>query len=610
MKSILFSTLFFLLALQSFAQEQLLQVAKQYLLAGNYEKAVITYKQLAEYNPDDVSIQQDYVSCLMALKDYKTAETVLKKLIKTSKNKSQYDYTLAKLWLAQGETKKANKIFDKLIDAVPPVEKEYRALADKFIKENLIDQAIQLYDKGKRENGANPYLFSQELALLYDKNGDGLKARESLLDLYISQPAKSEEVKATFQRMYDKPEKLEAFQKVIQERIDKDPIQVAYPDLMSWLYLQQHNYEKAFAQIKTIDLQLKEEGSRMLGFARTALREKEFNAAKLAYNEVINLGNEKPFYQLARAEILTCSKEQLRFSPSYTQVDVNNLTQLYQDFITEYPSFKLKETYREWAELEARYAHNIDKAIGLLSEITQANNVDRQFKGRCKLEQGDYELIRDNDWESTLLYSQVDKDFKQDVLGEEARFKNAKLSYYKGDFVWAQGQLDVLKASTSELIANDALNLSVLITENNPVKDSDATPLLMFAKADLLEFQNKNDDCLALLDSIENQFPKHPLIDNILMERARISIKKQDYSEAALHLQKVATQYADDVLADDALFQLAGINENIFKNKDDAKRFYEEIIVKYPGSTYVSEARKNFRRLRGDKPDVEVPKAF
>jgi tetratricopeptide (TPR) repeat protein len=129
-KSILFSTLFFLLALQSFAQEQLLQVAKQYLLAGNYEKAVITYKQLAEYNPDDVSIQQDYVSCLMALKDYKTAETVLKKLIKTSKNKSQYDYTLAKLWLAQGETKKANKIFDKLIDAVPPVEKEYRALAD------------------------------------------------------------------------------------------------------------------------------------------------------------------------------------------------------------------------------------------------------------------------------------------------------------------------------------------------------------------------------------------------------------------------------------------------------------------------------------------------
>jgi outer membrane protein assembly factor BamD (BamD/ComL family) len=176
--------------------------------------------------------------------------------------------------------------------------------------------------------------------------------------------------------------------------------------------------------------------------------------------------------------------------------------------------------------------------------------------------------------------------------------------------MWAQGQLDVLKASTSELIANDALNLSVLITENNPVKDSDATPLLMFAKADLLEFQNKNDDCLALLDSIENQFPKHPLIDNILMERARISIKKQDYGEAALHLQKVATQYADDVLADDALFQLAGINENIFKNKDDAKRFYEEIIVKYPGSTYVSEARKNFRRLRGDKPDVEVPKAF
>jgi tetratricopeptide (TPR) repeat protein len=192
------------------------------------------------------------------------------------------------------------------------------------------------------------------------------------------------------------------------------------------------------------------------------------------------------------------------------------------------------------------------------------------------------------------------------MLGEEARFKNAKLSYYTGDFKWSQGQLDVLKASTSELIANDALNLSVLITENNPPADSNTTPLLMFARADLLEFQNKDEEAIAILDSITTLFPKHPLLDDILMTRAEIATKKQDFSEAAMHLQKIVTDYADDILADDAIFTLAGINETFFSNKDEAKRLYEQIIIKYPGSTYVNQARKNFRRLRGDKADVEV----
>jgi TolA-binding protein len=588
------------------AQEQLLNVAKQYLMSGEYEKAATTYKQLAEYNPDDEAIQSGYFQCLMALKDYKQAEILIKKLSKSKKNGERYEYDLAKLFTAQGETKKANKLFEKIINNTPKLEKDYRIQAEKFVKDGFIDQAILIYDKGKKENGDNPYLFAEELAILYDKKGEKEKARESLLDLYISQPAKNEEIKSTFQRMYDKPEKLNLFQQIIKERMVKDPTQMAYPDLMAWLYTQQNDYDNAFKQIKWIDEQNKEQGIRMLGFARTALREKHFNASQNGYDAVIAIGQASPYYQLARSEKLTCAKIQLKSNPLYTTADVNQLAQQYANFITEFPQFKTKETYREYAELEARFTHRIEKAIELLSEITLANNVDKQFRGRCKLEQGDYELIRDNQWESTLLYSQVDKEFKQDALGEEARFKNAKLSYYIGDFTWAQGQLDVLKASTTELIANDALNLSVLITENNPIVDSNTTPLLMFAKADLLEFQNKDEACLLILDSIETQYPKHPLMDNILMERANISIKKQDYNDAALHLQKITTKYSDDILADDALFQLANINEIFFNNRDEAKRLFEQILIKYPGSTFVTEARKSFRRLRGDKADVEL----
>jgi tetratricopeptide (TPR) repeat protein len=246
-----------------------------------------------------------------------------------------------------------------------------------------------------------------------------------------------------------------------------------------------------------------------------------------------------------------------------------------------------------------------EKAIERLTRIVQAPQTDRIFRGQCKLDMGDYELLRNNRWESTLLYSQVDKEFKQDMLGEEARFRNARLSYYTGDFVWAQGQLDVLKASTSELIANDALNLSVLITENNPPADSNSTPLLLFAQAELLAFQYRDAECLALLDTISTSFPQHVLADDILMVKANMAIRQQDYNEAAKHFQRIIDQYADDVLADDALFQLAVIYQEQFNNTDEAKRLFEKLMVDFPGSSFVNESRKRYRTLRGDKVDPD-----
>lgn len=610
MKKVLFSLLIMFVGLLLHAQDQLHTVAKQYLQNGQFEKAAATYKQLLEYNPNSESILFGYLESLNGIRDYKTAEKILKEQIKMHEGALKYSFELGKIYKLQGEDKKAKKTFDAIIDDVKPGEEGIKSTASLFQKEGLYDYAIAVFEKGKSFNKENPFLFAEELALLFDKKGDTEKATESLLDLFISRSEKAEEIKATFQRLFDNGPKLEEFRKKVQKRATANPDIVAYPDLLAWLYMQQKDYESAFTQIKAIDIRFNEQGRRALGFARLALREKEFKAAIIAYDFVISKGNDQPYYIIAGSEKLTCMKEQLKFNPHYTKTDVDLLGKAYEVFLIENPSYKQRETLREYAELEARYAHNIDKAISLLSEITQAKNVDAVFRGRCKLEMGDYELVRNNVWESTLLYSQVDKEFKRDMLGEEARYKNAKLSYYTGDFIWAQGQLDVLKASTSELIANDALNLSVLITENNPIADSNTAPLQMFANADLLEFQNKDEEALLTLDSIELLYPKHPLQDNILMMRAEIAYKKQDYSEAALQLQKITTQYAEDVLADDALFNLAYINENFFSNKDEAKRLYEQLILKYPGSTFVNEARKRFRALRGDKADVETPKNF
>jgi tetratricopeptide (TPR) repeat protein len=588
------------------AQDQLLNVARQYLRTGDFEKSASTFKQLLEYTPGDPELQAGYMQSLLGLKDYKNAEKMLKTLLKKNEDDFYLNYQLATVYKAQGDTKKFEKICEKLIRELKTDDEPVRKAANQFEKDGYLDYALKCYDKGKSAQKENPFLYAEELAIIYDKKGDTEKAIESLLDLYVSQSQKSEEIKAAFQRMMSSTEKTENLRKKVQKRAAKESEIIAYTDLLAWMYIQQNDYENAFIQIKSMDNRLNEQGRRILGFARVAFRERKFAAAISAYDAVIEKGNDSPFYLTSRGEKLTCLKEKLRLNPTYTKQEVEKLTSDYDQFLNDFPAYKLKETLREYAELEARYAHNIDKAIDLLQEVIKAPAADRVFKGRCKLEMGDYELIRNNIWESTLLYSQVDKDFKQDMLGEEARFRNAKLSYYNGDFKWAQGQLDVLKASTSELIANDALNLSVLIVENNPPADSNVTPLLMFARADLLEFQNKDEEAILILDSISVQFPQHPLMDDILMMRSQLAMKKQDFGEAAMHLQKIVTEYGEDVLADDAIYTLATINEEFFQNKDEAKRLYEQLILKYPGSTFVNQARKRYRILRGDKPDVEM----
>jgi TolA-binding protein len=203
-------------------------------------------------------------------------------------------------------------------------------------------------------------------------------------------------------------------------------------------------------------------------------------------------------------------------------------------------------------------------------------------------------------WESTLLYSQVDKAFKEDPLGHEARFRNARLSYFSGDFQWAQAQFEVLKASTSKLIANDALDLSVFIMDNLGL-DTTAIALQLYADAELLVFQNRFQDAFGKMDSLLLAFPKHALEDDVLYLRGKIFTKQRQYEKAAAAFEEVVEKYPEDIRADNALFELAGLYEKPLNDVEKAKTLYEKLFVEFSGSTFAVEARKRYRILRGDK---------
>jgi len=253
----------------------------------------------------------------------------------------------------------------------------------------------------------------------------------------------------------------------------------------------------------------------------------------------------------------------------------------------------------ELADFEALYLNNLDTAIIVLQEMISFGGVDKYVVANAKLNLADYLLMQGDIWESTLLYSQVDKAMKEGVLGEKARFRNAMLSYYRGDFEWAQEQFDILKTATSKLISNDAIDRSVFIMDNLGL-DTTAVPLSMYATSEQLVFQNKFSEAFSKMDSILILYPEHGLEDDILYTKASIYKKQRTYEPAISALDSIITKYPEEIRADNALFELAEIYEQVVQNPEKAKLLYEKLFLDYSGSTFAVEARKRFRRLRGD----------
>ena len=569
----------------------------------DYPKALEIYKKLYDQTPTDGDVYNEYLNVLIATKDYKEAEKLAEKQLSMAPQNPMLFINLGKVYLAGGKEKKAYEQFDKAIPLINGDDMLTTRMASAFTTLNQDKYAIRTYEKAI-EILRNAYLYNAPLAKLYARTGDIEKAISAMLNSGPVQMPGADDTKATMlQLLGNDPKKLQMAQKALIKRINEQPENTWLAEILTWLYTQKDDWEGALIQMQAIDDRNKENGRRLLEFARTAKRERQYEMAVKALERVTESGKDQPMYAIAKAEKLNVLMEQLAGNPFFKPEDVSRLEGEYATFFSEFPQYYNTETLRDYATLEAQYAGKPQVAIDLLTKAIEAPSARKEFNGWAKLQLGDYYLLTGKIWDASLIYSQVDKSFREDMLGEEARFRNAKLAYYRGDFEWAQGQLNVLKASTSELIANDALYLSVLITENIP-PDSVMVPLERFAYADLLLFQNRDKDAETLLDSISTAFPKHPLSDDILMLRAKLAQKHRAYTKALDYLKQVYEPCKDcgkdDLLRDDALFRTADIYEHLLKQPEQAKTYYERLIVEYPGSTFVQSARVKLAELQNN----------
>jgi len=560
-RQILISGLFLVLGFSAFAQPD--KLAQEYFRNGEYEKASILYKKLFDKNPYSDFYFTRYLNCLLPLENYSEAEKLIKNQIKKYPEKTQLYVSYGNLYERQFEMEKAKKKYRDAISQIPAEKYQVIRLANSFVQLTKYDLALETYERGQ-EILKNDKLFAYELGDLYRRKGDAEPMVRNYLNALKENPSRLTSMKTLFQRYFSENE-FKELQTQLYGRIQDEPNDATYPEMLTWLFIQKKDYNNALRQVRAMDKRLKENGGRVYRLAQTAARDEDYRTAIKAYNYIVeSKGKTNTYYIEAKREILKCKRSALTAGYDYS--------------------------------LEELSINDLDKAIELLDGMVSFPGIQPQLQAKAKIALADYYLMQGERWESTLLYSQVDKAYKDDLLGQLARFKNAKLSYYVGDFEWAQAQFSILKASTSKLIANDALDLSVFILDNLGL-DSTATPMFMFASADLLAFQNRHEKAFEVLDSIKSLFPKHSLEDDILYTKAKIHLKRKELKEAALLFEEISTGYPESIRVDNALFELAELNELYLDDKAKAVELYQRIFIDYSSSTYAVEARKRYKRL-------------
>lgn len=582
-------------------------LAFQYYNARDFEKAAPLLQQVYELTKNSTYFKY-YLDCLIQMEKYDEAVQKIQSEIKNQKpEKPELFVNWGYILKVQKKVDEAKQQYEKAIEIVSANRNEYAMLANAFLQWQEYEYAKQTYLKGEKIMGVG--VFDYELARVYSYLRDYDNMMEKYLDMVKLDEKQLPRVQSglsSSMRLDIDDEMLDTFREQVLKRIQANPEIIGYNRLLIWFFLQENKFSAALRQSIALDKRTGQEDAQIIQLGYMALNNKKYDDAQKAFDYLIGKGREKPFYAQSFALKIHSSYLQFTNEISGNREEGEKIAAQFKEGL-EFLGINVTtlNLVQEYAHLLAFYLDKSDEAIDFLKRALEIPNLKPEEWGKLKTEMADIYIYVNDPWEATLIYSQVIEGNKMNSLGDDVKLKKAKLGYYLGNFDWAKAQLDVLKASTSKLTANDAMELSLLIG-NNLNLDTTAIPLTMFARADLLFFQNKNRRAMETLDSLTENFPHHSLVDDILFRKAKIEIEQQEYAAAAQHLEQIVNGFSYDLLGDDATFMLAELYNYNLGQQEKAKDLYKEILTRYPGSVFIEESREKYRQLRLLYPDKVI----
>ena len=585
----LFLTFTFFLSYLTYSQNNS-SLAENYFREGEYEKASQLFESLEKNNPFNSRYLKRLITCYQETNNYKKATELLQK--KLLKNPTEY-YLRIEIGYNFDRQKKsilAKKEYDLAIKALDLNPRLGGIMGRMFQQNNLLDYAIDAYSKSMKLDKNISYEF--QIAQIYGEKGEFKK----MFEYYIELIDKNENYLASAQRYisrYINEEALNAnniaFKKSLLKKSISNPKNV-WNELLSWLFTKQEEYRKAFIQEKALFNRDPKYIDNIFRLGKIAFENNDIIAAKACFDFILEKTNyieEKLTAELFLLKILIKGNER-----DYT----NEFEKVLQKYGVNRNTLEIQLEFADYLTFDKNKPL---KAINLLEKAMSFST--SKFKAaQIKLKLGEVLVFTEKFNRALIYFSQVQSQLKNHPLAQEARFKVAQTSYFKGDFKWAKSQLKILKSSTTQLIANDAVDLFLTISDNEP-KDSIPSGLIDFARADLLAYQNKNNEAILLYASLLKRYQGQNIEDEALFNQAGLYIKESLYEKAIENLLKIISINVDGILVDDSYYLLAEVYNDKIKDVQKASEYYQKIIFDKPSSIYLVNARKKYRKIRGDE---------
>lgn len=582
------------------AQSQQTQLANEYYINGEQDKALDLFEKLSRDASQIQFIHANYFALMIARGDMQTAEKYLNKVNKTFANNLQYQADLIYLYHISGQPDKKKDYLNELLSIYKQNQFQLNQLSQILSGKEMYSDAKNLLLLARQASN-NSRSYALEMAALYRI----LDQKDLMIDEYLNygliNNRNTNYVKNLFQMLLTEPGDFDQLKAILMDRVQRDPDELAYIELLIWINLQQKNFYGAFVQAKALDRRNAKPGDESMQVAQVAANNSAWEDAIEIYEYIIATYNKSYHYIRARQQLIEARKFQVLSNYPVDKVQIQQLIIDYQKLYDELgPSPTTFEALKEKASLLAYHMDQKNQAVTLLQTLIDNPSVPANLKDESKLLLGDIYILVNEPWEASLLYAQVQKDNKYDQLGYDARLRNARLYYFTGDFALANSYLKILKRATTKKISNNAIDLGLLIT-NNTILDTTDFAMKAFSAIELLNYQQKFDSSLLALQKFIESYPNHSLTDEAYYLSATMYLNMKDYDSAIKYLDLIIEQYPDDILGDDAAFNKARIMEENLNNAEIAQVLYREFLTQYPGSLYASEARKRFRVLRGDQ---------
>lgn len=583
-----------------FAQTEKAKLANEYYQNGEQEKALSLYEELRKEKNNIPLIHSNYFELLMAQDDMKKVEKYLDYVTKNYPDNFFYKANFVKFYDLNEQDDRKKKYLNDLEKTYESSPYHLTVIAQNLGNQRLYDEAVDFYLKA-RKIGNQSTMNALELAAIYRLKNDNSMMITEYLTYAERNPRNLAYIKNLFQSLLENEEEKTLLEQKLIQKIQQNPNQSMYAELLIWLEIQRKNFYAAFIQARALDKRTDSGGNETMQIGQLALKNEYWDDAITVFEYLIKTYPDNYYGRQARKELIEAKENKTKKTYPIDKEALRALASEYEVLFNEEGSNPTSlNALRNKALIHAFYLDELDKAINTLNYIIDDRRSPNSLIAQCKLDLGDVYLLDEQPWESTLLYSQVEKSNKESPLGFNAKLKNAKLSYYAGNFKLAKSHLDILKDATTREISNDAIAMSLLI-KNNTAFDTSDYILKEFANIQLMTFQNKPDTAIQLLNNLIAQHPNHSLVDECYYDIAEISLKQGNYEKSTNALDQIIQNHNDGILGDDALFLKASIYDKYLKDYTSAMELYTKFLIDYPGSIYAADVRLKLRFLRGDQ---------